>query len=318
MWARVPPGHEPDDVSACQDTAAAFSMGCSPGTYMFARHGSGRYREAVHDMHVTGTPTKERTLTSDSRVHRDWHASISGEGEGGAQWAPGDLYVFIEVPEHPFFRREANNLACEIPLNFTTLALGGHIDVPTLDGTDSFKIPEGTQSGAVFRLRGKGMPDVSGRGRGDLYFTAQAVTPKKLNKEQRRRSSSSRTLPRKSRAARARAEEDEKNSMREGQRYFGKPRPRRSRAGCDRTCRACCRARRVSATASGADDTSRLPHLPIIDLATQPACVGCGVRHHLTSNHNVEARNGPHATGAAESDRVGRTRCPPWDGSDGD
>ena len=131
---------------------------------------------------------KERKLTVKvpAGIADGQRLRISGEGEGGAQNGPsGDLYVFIEVAPHPFFRREGNNLACEIPLNFTTLALGGSIDVPTLDGHESFKVPEGTQSGTVFRLRGKGMPDVSGRGRGDLFFTAQAVTPKKLNKEQR-------------------------------------------------------------------------------------------------------------------------------------
>ena len=68
---------------------------------------------------------------------------------------------------------------------FTTLALGGGIEVPTLDGPEAFKVPEGTQSGTVFRFRGKGMPDVSGRGKGDLFFKVQSVTPKKLNKEQR-------------------------------------------------------------------------------------------------------------------------------------
>ena len=111
---------------------------------------------------------------------------LHGEGEGGTGGGPaGDLYVFVEVAEHAFFRRDGNDLSVEIPLNFTTLALGGSVDVPTLDEKESFKIPEGTQSGTTFRLRGKGMPDVSGRGRGDLYFTVQAVTPKKLTKEQR-------------------------------------------------------------------------------------------------------------------------------------
>ena len=132
--------------------------------------------------------THERTLTVKipAGIADGQRLRISGEGEGGIAGGPaGDLYVFIEVAEHPFFRREGNNLACEIPLNFTTLALGGAIEVPTLDGHESYKVPEGTQSGAVFRLRNKGMPDVSGRGRGDLFFTVQAVTPKKLNKEQR-------------------------------------------------------------------------------------------------------------------------------------
>ncbi len=111
---------------------------------------------------------------------------ISGEGEGGmAGGPPGDLYVFVDVTEHKFFRRDGNDLVCELPVNFTTLALGGTLEVPTLDGTEHYKIPEGTQSGATFRLRGKGIPDVSGRGKGDLFFAVQAVTPKKLTKEQR-------------------------------------------------------------------------------------------------------------------------------------
>jgi molecular chaperone DnaJ len=77
------------------------------------------------------------------------------------------------------------NLFCEIPVNFTTLALGGEINVPTLDGTDSVKVPEGTQTGTTLRLRGKGMPDVGGKGRGDLFATVQVQTPKKLSREQR-------------------------------------------------------------------------------------------------------------------------------------
>ena len=131
--------------------------------------------------------------------------------------------MFIEVAPHAFFRREGNNLACEIPLNFTTLALGGSIDVPTLDGHDAFKVPEGTQSGAVFRLRGKGMPDVSGRGRGDLFFTVQAVTPKKLSKEQRAALEVlAKALPKEKFEPRARdAEEDEKNIFEKVKDIFG-------------------------------------------------------------------------------------------------
>ena len=84
-----------------------------------------------------------------------------------------------------FFKREGVNLFCEIPVNFTTLTLGGEITVPTLDGSDTVKVPEGTQTGTTLRLKGKGMPDVNGRGRGDLFATVQVQTPKKLNKEQR-------------------------------------------------------------------------------------------------------------------------------------
>ncbi len=135
----------------------------------------------------------------------------------------GDLYVFIEVARHPFFRRDGNNLACEVPLNFTTLALGGTIEVPTLDGHEGFKVPEGTQSGTVFRFRGKGMPDVSGRGKGDLYFTVQAVTPKKLNKEQRALLEQlSKALPKEQLEPRpAGAPEDEKNLFDKVKDIFG-------------------------------------------------------------------------------------------------
>jgi molecular chaperone DnaJ len=112
---------------------------------------------------------------------------LSGEGEAGAAGGPsGDLYVVIHVQEHPFFQRDGNDLYCEIPLNFTTLALGGDIQIPTLDGKEPFSIPAGTQTGATFRIRGQGMPDVSGRGRGDLLMTVKVSTPKKLSKEQKK------------------------------------------------------------------------------------------------------------------------------------
>jgi molecular chaperone DnaJ len=173
-----------------------------------------------------GRVTRERKLTVKvpAGIADGQRLRISGEGESGAAGGPpGDLYVFIEVARHPFFRREANNLSCEIPLNFTTLALGGNIDVPTLEGHEPFKVPEGTQSGAVFRLRGKGMPDVSGRGRGDLYFTVQAVTPKKLTKEQRLLLDQlSKVLPKEKFEPRPRDEEgDEKNIFDKVKDIFG-------------------------------------------------------------------------------------------------
>jgi len=111
---------------------------------------------------------------------------VQGEGEGGSAGGPaGDLFVAVHVQEHEFFRRDGINLFCEIPVNFTTLALGGEIHVRTLDGKETVKIPEGTQTGTTLRLRGKGMPDVSGRGRGDLFATVQVLTPRKLSREQR-------------------------------------------------------------------------------------------------------------------------------------
>lgn len=112
---------------------------------------------------------------------------LAGEGEGGTRGGPpGDLYVVIFVREHEFFQRDGNDLHCTVPLAFTTLALGGEVKVPGIDAEQTVKIPESTQTGTTFRLRGKGMPDVSGRGHGDLLVTVQAVTPKKLNKEQKK------------------------------------------------------------------------------------------------------------------------------------
>jgi molecular chaperone DnaJ len=112
---------------------------------------------------------------------------LSGEGEAGPGGGPpGDLYVVIHVQEHPFFQRDGNDLYCEVPLNFTTLALGGDIRIPTIDGHESFQIPAGTETGATFRIRGRGMPDVNGRGHGDLLVTVKVSTPKKLSKDQKK------------------------------------------------------------------------------------------------------------------------------------
>jgi molecular chaperone DnaJ len=132
---------------------------------------------------------KERKLTVriPAGVATGQRLRLSGEGESGPAGGPaGDLYVVLHVQDHPFFQRDGNDLYCEIPLAFPTLALGDEISVPTLDGHASITVPEGTQTGSTFRLRGKGMPDVSGRARGDLLVTVKAVTPKKLTKEQRR------------------------------------------------------------------------------------------------------------------------------------
>lgn len=111
---------------------------------------------------------------------------LYGEGEAGqAGGPPGDLYVVVNVQEHPVFRREGDDLFCHVPVTFPIVALGGDLSVPTLGGPEKVAIPEGTKSGQVFRLRGKGMPSVSGRGRGDLHVVVDVTTPKKLTKEQR-------------------------------------------------------------------------------------------------------------------------------------
>ncbi|HWF85592.1 MAG TPA: molecular chaperone DnaJ [Vicinamibacterales bacterium] len=135
-----------------------------------------------------GRVTKERKIAVKipAGIATGQQLRLQNEGEGGAAGGPpGHLYVVVHVQEHEFFRREGLNLFCEIPVNFTTLALGGEIQVPTLGGAEKVKVPEGTQTGTTLRLRGKGMPDVNGRGKGDLLATVQVQTPKKLSKEQR-------------------------------------------------------------------------------------------------------------------------------------
>lgn len=112
---------------------------------------------------------------------------LAGEGQPGVNGGPpGDLYVVLRVEEHPFFERRENDLYCVIPVNIAQAALGAEIEVPTLDGAETLRIPEGTQSGATFRLRHQGVPDVSGRGRGDLIVQVQVKTPTKLTREQRK------------------------------------------------------------------------------------------------------------------------------------
>jgi molecular chaperone DnaJ len=135
-----------------------------------------------------GRVSRERKITVKipAGIATGQQLRLQNEGEGGVAGGPsGHLYVVVHVQEHAFFRRDGINLFCEIPVNFTTVALGGEIQVPTLDGSETVKVPEGTQTGTTLRLRGKGMPDVNGRGRGDLFATVQVLTPKKLTKEQR-------------------------------------------------------------------------------------------------------------------------------------
>lgn len=111
---------------------------------------------------------------------------VAGKGEPGTKGGPaGDLYVFIHVRDHEFFQREGDDLYCEIPLNIAQAALGDDIDIPTLDGTVKLKIPEGTQTGTFFRLKGKGMPRLKGASKGDLHVKIKVVTPTKLTDRQR-------------------------------------------------------------------------------------------------------------------------------------
>ena len=112
---------------------------------------------------------------------------VAGEGiPGDSGGPPGDLYVVLSVKEHPIFQREENDILCEVPISFPEAALGASIDVPTLEGKMKLKIPAGTQSGKVIRLKHKGIPDLNGYGRGDLHVRLVVETPTNLSKDQRR------------------------------------------------------------------------------------------------------------------------------------
>jgi molecular chaperone DnaJ len=111
---------------------------------------------------------------------------LVSEGEAGDEGMPaGDLYVVTRVRRHPFFEREGNDLACEIAITFAQAALGARIEIPTLTGSEVLKIAAGTQPGEIVRLKGHGVPDVSGRRKGDLFVKVLVKTPENLSKEQK-------------------------------------------------------------------------------------------------------------------------------------
>lgn len=111
---------------------------------------------------------------------------VSGEGEAGYHGGPnGDLFVIINVAPHSFFKRKGNDLLCEVPISFVQAALGTEIEIPTIDGTASIKIPAGTPSGRVFHLKGKGVPKLGGYGKGDQYVTIFIDVPQKLTARQK-------------------------------------------------------------------------------------------------------------------------------------
>ena len=111
---------------------------------------------------------------------------ISGKGEPGKNGGPsGDLYVVVHIKPHDYFEREGDNIYCDLPLTFTQAALGDEVEVPTVHGKVKLKIPAGTQTGKVFRLRGRGVPNVHGRGHGDQHIQVKVITPTHLTKRQK-------------------------------------------------------------------------------------------------------------------------------------
>ena len=137
----------------------------------------------------TGRVTRERTLSVNipAGIEDGTRIRLSGEGEAGALGGPsGDLYIFLSIRPHTFFQRDGADIYCRVPVSMTTAALGGEFDVPTIDGSRSkVKVPEGTQTGRQFRLKGKGMPVLRSPQLGDMYIQVVVETPRNLTRRQR-------------------------------------------------------------------------------------------------------------------------------------
>jgi molecular chaperone DnaJ len=146
-------------------------------------------REACPDCGGKGHVRQEKVLSLKipAGIEEGTRLRVGGEGEAGSMGGPhGDLYVVLRVREHPYFDRQGTDLYYTIPISITQATLGAEIKVPTLRGQERLRIPEGTQNGSVFRVRGAGMPSVDGRRQGDLYVSVYVVTPTRLSREQRR------------------------------------------------------------------------------------------------------------------------------------
>lgn len=182
-------------VTACQSCAGRGQMHYQQGYFTVTRtcpacQGAGQViRERCQECRGQGRMEREKTieLRIPPGVDSGTRLRVSNEGEPGANGGPhGDLYVVLEVKEHPFFERRNADLYCTVPVSFAQAALGAQIAVPTLSGDESLKIPEGAQTGSIFRLKGKGLPDPHGGGKGDLYVNVSVVTPSKLTRDQRK------------------------------------------------------------------------------------------------------------------------------------
>ena len=185
------PGSSPETCGQCQGRG---QVRFQQGFFTVARTcphcgGVGRViKKPCQPCHGTGRISRERKLTVKipAGIATAQRLRLTAEGEhGGRGGPPGDLYVVVHVRDHSFFHREGDDLLCEVPVTYPTLALGGNILVPTLADPTTIQIPKGTQPDTRFRLRGKGMPNVGGRGYGDLYVGVKVAVPRSLSREQR-------------------------------------------------------------------------------------------------------------------------------------
>jgi len=182
-------------ATACQTCGGRGQLAYQQGFFTITRtcpacQGEGQViKERCPECRGQGRLEREKTieLRVPAGVDTGTRLRVPGEGEAGANGGPtGDLYVVLEVKEHAFFERRGADLYCTIPISIAQAALGADLAVPGLNGEERLKVPEGTQSGAVFRIKGRGLPDPRGGGRGDLYYHVRVLTPAKLTRDQRK------------------------------------------------------------------------------------------------------------------------------------
>ncbi len=185
-------GTEPE---TCQTCSGAGQVRYQQGFFSVARtcstcRGTGKIiKSPCENCQGAGRVEREKTMEVKipAGVETGSRLRIAGEGEAGTQGgANGDLYVVIHVAEHESFERQGSNLYSSVPVTFAQAALGAQVNVKTLEGQHDLKIPAGTQTGTVFRVKGQGMPVLGGRGRGDLFVAVTVVTPTTLTREQRK------------------------------------------------------------------------------------------------------------------------------------
>jgi molecular chaperone DnaJ len=181
-------------MSACKTCGGHGQMSYTQGFFSITRtcpacQGAGQViREACTECRGQGRIARERTLEVGipAGVDSGTRLRMAGHGEPGTNGGPaGDLYIFLEVKEHSIFERRGADLFCTIPVSISQAVLGATIMIPTLKGDEDLEVPEGTQSGQIFRKKAKGLPNPHG-GRGDLYVSVRVVIPSKVSKEQRR------------------------------------------------------------------------------------------------------------------------------------
>ena len=189
------PGTTPEVCTECHGTGTVTQAQRTPFGMMQSQtvcpkcRGKGQIiHQPCPDCRGAGAVRKRRTIQVNipAGIDNGQTISLRGQGHSGKNGGhAGDLLITVMVRPHEIFRRDGTAVFCEAPITFTQAVLGGTLEIPTIDGKVKYDIPEGTQTGTVFRLRGKGIPVLNGRGRGDQYVTVNIETPRNLNREQK-------------------------------------------------------------------------------------------------------------------------------------